>query len=551
MSIIAKGDKEQPLNIDVIADASDVESLNSKYSKQDIEDANEIFHYENKLSSKLNARLIGMIILVGVFGTGLFLSSGGTLHTTGPIGMLLGYIFVGSVVGASQVCQTEVACLYPATSSYVTHAEHFVDKALGFAIGIVSTYSAIVPGELGAVSVLMTYWSDLSPAIWVTIFGAIVIATNCYNVKWYGEIEFFFGILKLLLCAGLILTGLIIDLGGVPGQERLGFRYWKDPGPFAGRYATGSLGKFLGFWKAVNSIVYAFGGVQTIAMLAGETEYPRRAIHRAAKRVFIRVFSIYILMIFILSLIVPYDDEVIAKPNGTASGSPWVRAISLAGIKVLPHIINAIVLTSALSAGNLGIIKGSRTIYALASKKQLPKVFLKVNKHGLPYVAVTFCSLFIPLGYMAVNHTSANVFSWFQNITSSVLLCDWIIIAVNHISLHRAMKAQGYTRKDLPYTFKVGAYAGYYSLFFSVLFLLTGGFPVFIHGYWDFANFFSAYFAIVLALVFFIFGKLLFKTKWLKPSEVKLKPLFYDVELRTEPQFRKLKGWDWIALLWG
>lgn len=113
------------------------------------------------------------------------------------------------------------------------------------------------------------------------------------------------------------------------------------------------------------------------------------------------------------------------------------------------------------------------------------------------------------------------------------------------------MKAQGYTRKDLPYTFKVGAYAGYYSLFFSVLFLLTGGFPVFIHGYWDFANFFSAYFAIVLALVFFIFGKLLFKTKWLKPSEVKLKPLFYDVELRTEPQFRKLKGWDWIALLWG
>lgn len=551
MTVNPKDLKVQTLKIDVNADASDIESLSSKYSRQDIEDASEIFHYENKLSSKLNARLIGMIALVGVFGTGLFLSSGGTLHTTGPVGMLLGYVLVGTVVGASQVCQTEVACLYPATSSYVAHAEHFVDRALGFAIGIVSTYSAIVPGELAAVSVIMTYWSDINPALWISIFGAVIIATNSYNVKWYGEIEFFFGILKILLCAGLILTGLIIDLGGVPGQERLGFRYWKNPGPFASRYATGSLGKFLGFWKAVNSIVYSFGGVQSIAMLAGETEHPRRAIHRAAKRVFFRVILIYLLMVFILSLIVPFDDEVIAKPNGTASGSPWVRAISLAGIKVLPHIINAVVLTSALSAANLLIIKGSRTIYALAIKKQLPKIFLKVNKHGLPYVAVTFCSCFIPLAYLTVSNTSANVFSWFQSITSSVLLCDWIVISINHIAMHRAMKAQGYTREDLPYTFIIGAYAGHYSLFFSVLFLLTGGFPVFIHGYWDFAQFFSAYFVIPLALVFFVFGKLYFKTKLLKPTEVKLKPLFYDVEIRPEPAFGKLKGWNWIALLWG
>ncbi|KAI5970766.1 hypothetical protein CANMA_000185 [Candida margitis] len=548
---MSKDQKDQKFQVDVVADASDTESLNSKYSKQDIEDANGIFHHENRLSSKLNARLIGMIALVGVFGTGLFLSSGGTLHTTGPVGMLLGYILVGSVVGASQVASTEVACLYPATSSYVAHAEHFVDKALGFAIGIVSTYSAIVPGELAAVSVIVTYWTDINPALWISIFGIVIIATNCYNVKWYGEIEFFFGVLKLLLCAGLILTGLIIDLGGVPGQERLGFHYWKTPGPFAAKYATGSLGKFLGFWKAVNSIVYAFGGVQSIAMLAGETKYPRRAIHRAAKRVFFRVLIIYLVMVFILSLIVPFDDPVIAKPSGTASGSPWVRAISLAGIKVLPHIINAIVLTSALSAANLGIIKGSRTIYALAIKEQLPKVFLKVNKNGLPYVAVIFCSSFLPLAYLTVSNTSANVFSWFQSITSSVLLCDWIVISVNYIAMLRALKAQGYSRKDLPYTFAVGAYSGYYSLFFSTLFLLTGGFPVFIHGYWDFAQFFSAYFVIPLALVVFVFGKLYFKTKLLTPTEVKLKPLFYDVESRPEPAFAKLKGWDWVALLWG
>ena len=519
--------------IDVTAQSSDIESLNfSGYSKEDIDDANEIFHHENRLSSKLNARLISMIALVAVIGTGLFLSSGGTLHTTGPVGMLISYIFVGTVVAASQICIAEVSCLYPATSSFVAHAEHFIDKSLGFSMGVIDIYSAVIPSELAAVSVIMTYWSDINPALWISIFGVVIVAINCYNVKWYGEVEFAFGMLKILLCLGLILTGLIIDLGGVPGQQRLGFHYWKHPGPFAAKYASGSLGKFLGFWKSVNSVVYAFGSIQSISMLAGETEYPRTAIYRAAKRVFYRVFTLYILMVFILSMIVPYDDPVIAKPSGTASASPWVRAISL-------------------SAANLGIIKASRTLYALASKKQLPKVFLKVNKHGLPYVGVTFASCFLPLAYLSVSNTSASVFSWFQNISSSAILYNWIVIAVNHIAMHRALKRQGFSRNNLPYTFYGGRYAGFYSLFFSIIFLLTGGFPVFIHGYWDFATFFSAYFVIPLGLVLFVFAKLFFKTEYIRPSEVKLKPLFYDVQNRPEPNFTKLRGWRWLTLLWG
>ncbi|KAI3405143.2 hypothetical protein KGF56_002099 [Candida oxycetoniae] len=521
------------------------------YSHQDIEESNEIFYHENRLSSSLNARLIGMISLVGVFGTGIFLSSGGTLATAGPVGMILAYVLVGTVVAANQICMVETSCFYPATSSYVAQSEQFIDKSLGFVFGICSTYNSLIPGELTATTVIMTYWTDINPAVFITIFGLFIVATNIYKVRWYGEIEFFFGILKLLLCAGLILVGLVIDLGGAPNQKRLGFHYWKTPGPFAEKYASGSLGKFLGFWKAVSSVVYAFGGLQNITMLAGETEYPRRAIYRAGKRIMTRVLSIYIIMVFILSMIVPSNDKIIAHPNGTASGSPWVRAVNLAGIKVLPHIINAVVLTSALSAANLGIIKSSRNIFALAIKKQLPSIFLKVNRHGLPYVAVAFSCAFLPLGYMTVNKSAATVFSWFQNIGSSDLLLTWIAIAINHIAMSRAMKAQGYSRKDLPYTFPIGKYCGYYSLFFSILFLLTGGFPAFIHGYWNFATLFSAYFVIPLSLGLFIFAKLFFKTKYIKPSEVRLKPLFFDVQNRPEPPYEKLHGWQWLSLLWG
>ncbi|KAI5949584.1 hypothetical protein KGF54_005461 [Candida jiufengensis] len=550
---MSKEVKDQNAKVEVYADSSDIESLNHSFSKEDIDEAAEIFYHDNRLSSSLNARLIGMISLVGVIGTGLFLSSGGTLSTTGPVGMIIAYVFVGTVVAASQIAVTEVSCLSPNEGAYVFQAEHLVDKSLGFVMGICDIYSTIIPNELSAVSVIMSYWSDLNPAVFITIFGVVIVVVNSYNVKWYGEVEFFFGLLKILLCAGLILLGIIIDLGGVKGQERLGFRYWKHPGPFREKYETGSLGKFLGFWKSVNSIVYAFGGIQAITLLAGETKYPRRSIYRSAKRVFYRVFSLYVIMVFILSMIVPSNDPVIAQPNGTASGSPWVRAVKLAGIKVLPHIVNAVVLTSALSAANLQIVKASRTIFVLAAKKQLPKVFLKVNKHGLPYVAVAFACCFIPLAYMTSSKTAATVFSWFQNITSSNILFNWIVIAINHIALHRAMKAQGYSRKDLPYTFfgRYGEYTGYYSLFFSVIFLLTGGFPAFIKGHWDFATFFSAYFIIPLSLVIFIFSKLVFRSKYIKPSEVRLKPLFYDVQARPEPPYEKLHGWKWLTVLWG
>ncbi|KAK6460961.1 amino acid permease/ SLC12A domain-containing protein [Scheffersomyces coipomensis] len=543
--VVDSAQKKAPLTEVVVE--SDIESLN--YSSNNEEEKDYFFH-ENRLSSALKSRHIAMITLVGVFGTGLFLSSSVSLSTAGPVGMLLAYIMVGLVVGANQMCITEVACFMPVTSGYVKHSEHFIDEAVGFTMGWCDIYSSLIPNELSAVAVVMSFWSDLSPAIWITVFGLVVVLVNIYNIKWYGEIEFFFGCLKILLVVGLILTGLIIDLGGVPGQKRLGFHYWRDPGPFAEKYTTGSLGKFAGFWKCVSSVVYAYGGTQAISMLAGETEYPRRAIFRAAKRVFYRVFTMYLATVFILTLIVAHNDPAIATPNGTASGSPFVIAMERAGIKVLPHIINAVVLTSALSAANLQIVKASRTLFALATKKQAPAFFLRVNRNGLPWIAVGFACLFVPLCYMSVSSSASTVFSWLQNVTSSNILFNWIIISINHIYMTKALKAQGYTRKDLPYKFYGTEYAAWFSLFFAVLFLLTGGFPNFIHGNFEFSSFFTSYFIIPLSIILYAFWKLVMKSKYIKPEDVDLKSLFADIQNKPEPEYPKLKGWQLVTLLW-
>ena len=146
----------------------------------------------------------------------------------------------------------------PATGATIRHAEQFIDESVGFTFGWISTYSSLMPGELSATAVIMTYWTDVSPAIFITVFGVLFVATNSYSIRFYGEIEYIFGWLKVLLIVILIVSGLVIDLGGTKGQERLGFHYWRDPGPFANYLVGGHIGKFVGFWAAISSVVYSY-----------------------------------------------------------------------------------------------------------------------------------------------------------------------------------------------------------------------------------------------------------------------------------------------------
>lgn len=486
-----------------------------------------------KLKQGLKARHIKMLTLVGVFGTGLFLSSGGTLKKAGPVGMLLAYVVVGIVVGCNQIAIAEVASFMPATGATIRHSEQFIDEAVGFTFGWISTYSSLMPGELSATAVIMTYWTDLSPAIFITIFGVLFVLTNIYTIRFYGEVEYFFGWLKLALIAILIITGLVIDLGGTK-EKRLGFHYWRDPGPFAHYLVKGEIGKFVGFWAALSSVVYSYSGIQNIAILAGETKNSRHAIFHGAKNVFVRIIILYLITVFVLTLIVPFNSKLIATGSGNASSSPFVVAMERAGIKVLPHIVNALILTSAWSAGNLSIIEGSRNLFCLATKHQAPQIFLKTSKRGIPWVGVLFISCFLPLAYMACSESSATVFSWFQELVSSNTLLRWILISANHIHMDRALKAQGFSRKDLPYSSKIAPYAAWFSGIMSFIFLLTGGFYNFIHGNFSIESFFTRYFIIPLAIALFTFWKLFKKTRYLRPEEVDLQSIFDDIKENLE-----------------
>ncbi|KAH3687425.1 hypothetical protein WICPIJ_001602 [Wickerhamomyces pijperi] len=505
----------------------------------------------SRLKQGLNQRHLQMLALVGVFGTGLFLSSGGTLALAGPAGMFLAYCIVAFIVGLNQIAIAEVACLLPVSSATVRHLEMFVDPALGFAYGWISVWSAIMPGEISAAAVIVSYWTDISQAVWISIIIVLIIASNAFSIRVYGEIEFVFAIIKMSLIVGLIILSIVITSGGGPDHQKIGFKYWHAPsGPFNEYLTTGSLGRFAAFWKCLSGVVYAFGGTQAVPALAAEIKYPRRTIFRACKRIFYRVSILMCTTVFCLTLIISSKNPKIANSSGNAKSSPFVVAINVAGIKVLPHIINAAVLTSAFSAGNLALVHGSRTLFALAVKGQAPKIFLKTNKRGLPIWGLAFVALFMPLAYMNVSKGAANVFNWFQNLSSANLLVGWVFISLNHIRMSQAMKAQGYTRDQLPQKFGFGVQAAWISGVASFVILLTSGFSNFVHHKFAIASFFSAYFIFPLTGGLYVFWKFYKKTKWWDPKEIDLATLFRDVEENPEPEWEKKTGWDWLSMLW-
>ena len=195
-----------------------------------------------------------MIALAGAIGTGLFLSSGKAIRRAGPAGVLIGYSGVGVLVCSVTLCLAELSALAPVSGAFVRQSEMFVDRALSFAVGWSTFYGSAVavPSEWTAVAVVMTYWTDLNAGVWIAIcigmsvvslpanpaltLAVITFATNMFFVRIFGEVELACAMLKIMLIIGLIIFGLIYDLGGVNGQERIGFRYWRDPGAFGQGY---------------------------------------------------------------------------------------------------------------------------------------------------------------------------------------------------------------------------------------------------------------------------------------------------------------------------
>lgn len=497
-----------------------------------------------------------MISIGGVIGTGLFLGTANALENGGPVGLLLGYMLMGSICYSVMLCLGEMVAFLPIAGGHIKLAERFVDPAFSFTMGWNYWYNWVIvlPAELSAASVLIGFWNHhISPAVWVAICMVVVIVINLLGAGAYGEAEFIFASIKVITITGLIILGIVLDLGGGPDHDRLGFRFWKHPGPFVQFNGIGgSKGRFLGFWAVLTQAAFSYIGTEIVAIAAGEAKNPRRNLPKAIKRVYIRILLFYILGTLVIGLLVPSNDPALnlKGAKGTAAASPFVIAIERAGIKALPSIINACLLTSAWSAASSDLYTSSRALYGLALAGNAPKVFLKTARNGLPYVSVIFCACFALLGFMGVKSGSGRVFGWFANLTAIAGLMTWFGISFTYIRFYKGMKAQGYDRKTLPFSSSLQPYAAYYAAFSCVLISILSGWSVFLKGGWDTPTFVTNYLPLVLFPILYIVAKFYYKENIKKPHEMDFVTNIKEIEEETyddpPPKNAMEAFWGWL-----
>lgn len=505
-----------------------------------------------QLKRRLQSRHLQMIAIGGTIGTGLFIGSGGAIANAGPAGALIAYAFVGTLVYSVMVALGEMATYLPVSGAFTVYASRFVDQSLGFAMGWIYWFSWAITFalELTASGLIIQYWrQDLNIGIFIGVFWAVITGVNLLPVSFYGEIEFWFAFIKVVTVVGFIIFGICIDAGA--GQHGyLGFDTWKSPGAFAPYLIedNAALAKFVGFWAVLIQAGFSYQGTELVGIAAGETSNPRKTVPAAIRKTFWRILIFFVLTIFMIGLLVPYDNENLLSDATDASSSPFVIAAQLAGVKVLPGLINAVLLCVVLSAANSNVYSGSRILVGLANERLGPKILTRTTKGGVPYVAVAFTAAFGLLGFMNESNNGSQVFNWLINISGVAGFISWTCIGISHLAFMRALRAQGISRDSLPYKAMWQPWFSWYGILCNILIILTQGFTSFIP--WNTRDFFVAYVSVILFVVLYVGHKAVSRSSFVQPQEVDLvtgkkevDEMYEDVAEEPKTFLQRLSSW--------
>jgi amino acid transporter len=213
---------------------------------------------------------------------------------------------------------------------------------------------------LTAAALVLQYWVDrerVNPGVFIAIFLVAIVLINYFGVRFFGEFEFWLSSIKVVVIVALIFVSLILACGGGPDHDPKGFRYWQNPGAFNTYIMDGAAGRFLAFWSVLTTAVFAYLGTELVGVTVGECANPRKVIPRAIKLTFYRILLFYVVLVFLLGLILPYNNPDLikaTKASTSAAASPFVVAIQISGIQALPAILNACILIFVFSAANSG-----------------------------------------------------------------------------------------------------------------------------------------------------------------------------------------------------
>ncbi|MFP7483406.1 amino acid permease [Priestia filamentosa] len=386
---------------------------------------------EQKLARGLKNRHVQLIAIGGAIGTGLFLGAGKSIHLAGP-SILFAYIITGMICFLIMRSLGELLLTNLEYHSFVDFVQDYLGNMAAFITGWTYWFCwiSIAMADLTAIGLYTQYWFPSVPQ-WVPGLIALVILLimNLATVKLFGEMEFWFALIKVIAILALIVIGIFMILKG--------FSTDSGPATFANLWNHGGMfpNGMNGFILSFQMVVFAFVGIELVGLTAGETENPEKVLPKAINNIPLRILIFYIGALIVIMSIYPWNAINPAE-------SPFVQVFVAVGIVAAATIINFVVLTSAASACNSAIFSTSRMMYSLAKDKNAPEALAKLTANKVPSNALFFSAVVVLIG-VVLNYTMPEgVFTLITSISTVCFIFIWGITVICHLKYRK-------TRPDL------------------------------------------------------------------------------------------------------
>ncbi|MFF9349903.1 amino acid permease [Streptomyces sp. NPDC014734] len=393
----------------------------------------------------LGARQIQMIAIGGAIGTGLFLGAGKAISKAGP-SLVLAYAVAGLVIFFIMRALGELLMYRPVSGAFSEYAREFVGPFAGFVTGWTYWLFWVVTGitEVTAAAQYMTYWFSIPQWVSALLFTVVLYGVNLISVKVFGELEFWFSMVKvtaivgmILICAGILTVG-FSDAGDTASVTHL----WADGGFFP--HGIG------GTLMTLQIVMFAFLAVELVGVTAGESKDPGTVLPRAINTVPWRIAVFYVGALVMILSVVPWTEFRPGVP-------PFVAAFEKMGLGIGAGIVNFVVLTAALSSCNSGMYSTGRMLRDLALNGQGPRLFTRLTASGTPLVGTTFSAALMLVGVWVNYRWPGDAFTYVVSFATISGMWAWIMILVSQIRYRRladrgALPRSGFRTPGAPYT---------------------------------------------------------------------------------------------------
>ncbi|MGZ8288045.1 MAG: amino acid permease [Telluria sp.] len=402
-------------------------------------------HSSNELKRGLKSRHIQLIALGGAIGTGLFLGIAQTIQLAGP-SVLLGYAIAGVIAFLIMRQLAEMVVDEPVAGSFSYFADKYCGKLAGFLSGwnYWVLYILVSMAELTAVGIYVQYWWPWIPT-WASAlaFFIVINSISLATVKAFGEMEFWFAVIKVVAIVAMIAFGIYLLASGEAGPQASVANLWRHGGFFPNGVG--------GLVMAMAVIMFSFGGLELVGITAAEAEDPSRTIPKATNQAIYRILIFYIGALGVLLSLYPWQNVV-------TGGSPFVLIFHALNSNMVANVLNIVVLTAALSVYNSCVYANSRMLYGLALQGNAPKALLKVNKRGVPLAALGVSALATGACVSLNYFMPGEAFGVLMGLVVSALVINWSMISWIHLRFRAHKRQHGETTEFPSPAFPASSY---------------------------------------------------------------------------------------------